>query len=519
MSDTPPGNPLNPTLLLGLAKQTIRYFWTVGDLDYKRHSGQLLIKEKIQAAPGRKRFALCARRFGKSYDRVLDCIETCIKIPGARVHYLAPWAKNAAEIASDTMVKLLEDCPPDLLPIHKAQTHEYIFRRPGRPDAILRLRGVNGETGQYARGGEAHLIVLDEAGQMDDLKHVVQDICLPMTMVSNGTIVLATTPPRTPSHDSAGIYEELAALGSAVKFTIRDAPHVSYETKIEYLIEAGEKRERCPGILDGTLEPETTTARREYFCEFVTDSSLAVVPEFDAAARREVVKEHTRPEYCNKIVAMDPGMRDRTGVLFGYFDFIEGKIIVEDECLLHREDASTDGIAKAIKTKEKELWDYAPPKQRVSDVDLRLQADLRKLGLSFVSVDKKNSIGAINAMRDAVRSRTLVIHPRCVNLIRQLQNAIWNNKASDFARPEGEHNIDGHFDLVAALKYLIRAIDKKTNPFPERFYARGGPLGPKEREWVSPRAQRGKPRPGREKLTVHDDTPTGRRMAKRRPGR
>lgn len=505
-----PQKPLPPDVAAELRKQAIAELWLRGDLDFKRHSGQLLIKKTIKQAPGRKRFALCSRRFGKSVDRVLDAMETCIQISGARVVYLAPWAKNAAEIASDIMSMILEDCPPHLRPEWKTQAHEFHFKRHGKATSILRLRGVNGETADNLRGGSANLIVLDEAGQMDDLRRIVQDICLPMTMVCDGSIVLASTPPRTPSHDSAAIYEELAGLGSTIKLTLRDAPHIPYDRKVEYLVEAGERRERCDGILSGELEPETTTARREYFCEFVTDSSQAVVPEFDAVARKEIVREHERPEYCTKIVSMDPGMKDRTGILYGYYDFNEDLIVVEDESLLNRIDAETSGIAKELGQKESDLWNTEKPRQRVSDVDLRLQADLRKLGFAFVSTEKKNSIGAINAMRTLVKDRRIVINPKCVNLIRQLTNCIWNTKASDFARPDDEQAIDGHYDLVAALKYLIRSIDKRTNPFPERYYARGGRFGPALGTWTSPRAS------GRKgKLNLHDDTPTGRRMSGR----
>ncbi len=111
---------------------------------------------------------------------------------------------------------------------------------------------------------------------MDDLSHVVQDICLPMTMTTGGKIILASTPPRSPGHDSAAIYESLAGEGATVKFTLPDADHVPDAIKAEFLAEAGEKRTRIPAILAGTAAPETTTAKREYFCEFVTDASSAV---------------------------------------------------------------------------------------------------------------------------------------------------------------------------------------------------------------------------------------------------
>ncbi len=495
-----------------LVRAATRELYRRGELDFKRNAGQLKIKKAVEASAStsRKFFVLCSRRFGKSYERCLHGVELCLRKPGARVLFLAPFASNAAEIATDLMGQLLIDCPKELQPTYLAQTKEFVWRRPGLPDSVMRLRGVNGEHAQYLRGTSADLIIIDEGGIVDDLKSLINDVALPMTLTTNGKIIIATTPPKTPGHYSAQLYEELSGAGAYVKLTLRDADHISYAVKCEMLREVGENPERIAGILAGELEPETTTAKREFFCEFVTDESSAVVPEFNLAAQREIVRETVRPDYFDAYVGMDPGMRDRSGLLFGHVDFLNGTVVIEDEALLPRNQSSTGGIAKCIKDKERGLWgDFKEPFLRVSDVDLRLQADLLTLHkLRFISADKRNSIGAINVMRDLVRERRLVIHPRCVNLIRQLRNAIWNRKATDFDRPGGnsEESIDGHFDLVAALKYMVRHINWKRNPYPENYYARGGLFGPKHGEWVSPKRHK-------TKRDIFDKTPTGRRMA------
>jgi PAS domain S-box-containing protein len=48
---------------------------------------------------------------------------------------------------------------------------------------------------------------------------------------------------------------------------------------------------------------------------------------------------------------VDPGFNDRTGIIFGYWNFESAKLVVEDECLL--EQANTNDIAHAIIQKEK----------------------------------------------------------------------------------------------------------------------------------------------------------------------
>jgi hypothetical protein len=361
---------------------------------------------------------------------------------------------------------------------------------------------VNGEHAESLRGGAADLVILDECGTMDDLAYVVSSVVMPMTLTTGGRILLATTPSRSPGHDSVAIYEDLAGRNATVKFTILDNPRVPPEVKAEFLAEAGEPRDLVDDIVAGRKAPTTTTALREYFCEFVTDAASAVLPEFTAEAEREVVKSVTRPPYFDAYVAMDPGFQDRTAILYGYWDFRRARLVIEDESLMHR--PSTTDIAAEIARKERSSWAGQEPYARVSDVDPRLIADLWQLHrIQFRASEKQDSLGAINLVRNMIQSREIEINPRCVHLIRQMKNAIWNNKATDFARA-GSKSPDGHFDLVAALKYLCRGVNRHHNPFPEGY---GTVIT--ESTWTSPRQTGSKVG-----LGLMADTPFSRRLAR-----
>lgn len=480
-------------------RQIVKALWFRGDLSYQLHDTQKKIQLAYDATLGRQFYLLCSRRLGKSHFLVTKAIETCLQKPNARVLYLAPHAKLANEISGDIAAKILNDCPEELKPAYHGQAKEFHFHN----GSVIRIKGVNGEHAQYLRGGAADLVILDECGIMDDLKHVLSDVVAPMTMTTGGKVVLATTPPRSPAHESAEVYERLAGIGAAVKFTLRDSPHVADETKIDYLIEAGETKERALLCIKGTEEPEGTTARREYFCHFVTDANTAVVPEFTEEAAKKIVRDYKAPDFYDCYVSMDPGFEDRTGVVFGYWDFLNGKLVIQDEILLHR--ANTADIAEAVKAKELALWGDRKPLVRVSDVDLRLIADLYQMhGLQFSPARKEDSLGAINLLRHDVATGTLVMDPRCENLKRQLKNATWNKKATDFERG-GE--IEGHFDLLAALKYLCRSIQRTKNPYPAHYYARGGKFGVSQNAWVSPKNA------VKKSLGLLADTPVGRRLA------
>ena len=483
-----------------LAKRAATALWARGNLTYKLDATQRRIKDALSATKERKFFLLCSRRLGKSFTLVLEAFETALKKPLSRILYLAPTGKDAADIVTDIVDgHLLPDCPSALRPDYDRQQKVYSFKN----GSTIRFKGVNGEHAENLRGGAADLVILDECGTMDDLAYVVSSVVMPMTLTTGGRVLLATTPSRSPGHDSVAIYEDLAGRNATVKFTLLDNPRVPDEVKVEFLREAGEPEDHARKVVDGLASPSTTTALREYWCEFVTDAASAVLPEFTAEAQAAIVRSPQRPPYLDAYVAMDPGFQDRTAILYGYWDFRRARLVIEDESLMHR--PSTSDIAAEIARKERSSWAGQEPYSRVSDVDPRLIADLWQLHrIQFRASEKQDSLGAVNLVRNMIQSRELEIDPRCVHLLRQMKNAIWNNKATDFARA-GSKSPDGHFDLVAALKYLCRGVNRHHNPYPEGY---GSVVT--SSTWVSPRADASPVG-----LGLMADTPFSRRLARR----
>jgi hypothetical protein len=471
--------------------------WRRGDLRFKLHETQQRIYDAIRASSQRRHFLLCSRRLGKTYLLVALCIEHALRHPNSRIYFCAPTAKDAAIIATDTAGKLLTDCPPELKPEFREQAKELKFKN----GAIVRFQGINSDHANDIRGHTADLVVMDEVGSMDDFKHVLTSIVAPTTLTTGGKILLASTPARTPGHESSTVARDMIDRGLCSTFTIRDAPHITHEEKVDFLVhEMGEKPERADGILDGTLEPETTDTLRELFCRLdVTDAESAVIPEFTAQAQAQIVKEHPRPRFYNAYVGMDPGMTDKTGLLFAYWDFKACKLVIEDEALLGH--SITPRIAEVVKQKEADTFAVGCNSvTRVSDIDSRLIADLVQLhGLSFQKADKSGGNPAmINFLRTKIHTREIIIHPRCVKLIQQLRNCVWNSRATDFERTDA----DAHFDLVAALKYLVRVVNRSANPYPDWYRESDAPI------YVSPKLH-AKP------IDIFSNTPFGRRLAKK----
>lgn len=474
-----PGKPeeleLSPEQIRAVYDEHIKACWNRGVLGYKCHSAQIqLYNHYHNHLDARRMFYLCHRRFGKTVVLLILGLEVCLRKKNARVLFLAPHQKDARTIASDTLSMLLDDCPPELRPTFRTMDMTWLFPNGSQ----IRIRGVNEESAETLRGGSADLVLLDECGSMDDLKTVVNSVVSPMLLTTNGRAVFATTPPYSPEHEAVKIYRQCLERGWTVKYELPECPdsHIPRLQKIEALCDIGEKREDAADILDRKKPPLTTDARREYFCEFVTDEASAVLPEYQDA-RHEIFREHPAPEFSYKYIALDYGSVDQTFILYAYHDFLNDIIVVVDEDVI--QGPTTDLIAATVKDKEKGLWGELAAPRRVCDADLRLIADMGALyEMQWGPVQKGDVHAATNYVRHLINTRKLRIHPRCTNLDMQCQAAIWNKKRNDMIRASGHH-----FDGVAALRYLCRAVLPERNPFPRHYSLPGGLHGPANDSW------------------------------------
>lgn len=435
-------------------------------------------------------FFLCHRGFGKTFMMIVDCFEEALRYENARVLYLAPeGGTDAAAMFRDVAETfVLQDCPEDVRPKYNPQDNEYRFPT---SLSVLRFRGVNGEKIEKLRGFGARKIGLDEAGSMDDLSYAINSVLMPVVTRMSGRLTLATTIPRTPQHESMAVYDQCAADGLAKSVVLRDNQRLSWDRKALDLIACGESRADVPAILDGTKNPITVQARREYFNERISDASQMVIPEWTDAARKDLFGPYRPPEAVPGVLAkpirgysddgtpafrdcyvgMDPGFQDRTGLVFGYLDYARQKFVVEHAEVLSR--PGTQDVADAVHAVEQRLWPEERAYLRVSDIDLRLISDLAdEHGLEFAKAEKKGRmVDRITQIRQAIRDRRLEIRPGASLLDDQLRSAVWNSVAKDF-----ERTAEGHSDLVAALMYMLAAVDWKRDPYPRNWW--DGDLSP-----------------------------------------
>jgi len=239
-------------------------------------------------------------------------------------------------------------------------------------------------------------------------------------------------------------------------------------------------------------------------CFFTADSSRLVIPE--ASQNFNWIGEVERPSFLDFYVGYDFGLVDYMGAVFGYLDFKNSQLIIEDELFLNYE--TTENIVRLAKEKEKalgmtEFYSETPIQKRerllqqkelppmihkrIGDCSAKQQ--LYDMSNSFhyhVSPILKRSKqphqtwkdSVINGLRIAIQNTKIIIHPRCTNLINQVKFGTWNEHRTDFERS----STFGHLDLLIALAYLLDNIDWNKNPYPVLYakqYDENLFLGPK----------------------------------------
>lgn len=432
--------------------QIAQSLWKRMELDWKLEPQQLAAFKLIEDASKtpNNRFVLNAsRRWGKTFLMAIIAILYAMKHPNCMILYAGSTQKAVKDFIVPTFHEIFKDSPDELRAVYKTQLNQFSFPNGSK----IKITGLDAGRLQKLRGITAHLIIVDEAGFIDDLHTAVTSVLFPMTSTTGGQTILASNAPMTAGHDFVKIFTRQAEeSGNYLKQTIYNVPKFSTQDV-----------ERFAKITGGK---DSSTFKREYLCEHTVDEENAVIPEWGSFKEMLVKRDIQRPEFFYSLVAIDIGLIDFTGVVFGYWNFPNGCAVIEDELLLRG--TNSEKLVKACRQKESELWGAEPFKQpnRVADGQAFTINDICTVHKYPVGVVSKDNVEAqANAIRLDVQSGKLFIHPRCVKLLGQLEDATWNKARTEFTR----NKADGHFDLVAALQYFVRHVNRSSNPFPE-FY-------------------------------------------------
>jgi len=453
---------MNPSI----SKQAVRHeLWRRGLIHYKFHIVQKEMFELYNKAPdGSTLVWLLARQTGKSYCLGLIGTMACISKPNTIVKLLTDTKLHARTIFEPIFREIFEDCPEDLKPEYIASNFVYIFKNGSQ----IQMAGSDGNSAERLRGQKSDLILVDEAGFCDKLDYNVKSVLFPTTTHTGGKIILASTPPAEPDHEFVGFIEEAESNHLLTKKTLDDNPLLTQQQK--------------DNIVSKFKGGRTNSQfRREYLCEIVKDETLSVLPEVDDELISQIVKDHPIPPFYHRYVAMDIGFKDLTVVLFGYYDFRENTIVIQDEIVRNGKQIHLPVFTKEIQDKESSLWtndltsEFIKPDIRVSDVNPFVIQEISIYSkkhnslhpVDFAIASKNDKLANLNKLRVMLANKKIIIHPKCETLIRHLKHCKWKDKSSkdEFARSQD----DGHYDGVDALLYFSRAINYNKNPYPSTY--------------------------------------------------
>jgi hypothetical protein len=424
--------------------------WNEGDLSYKFWPVQKRMAEILTSEGSLKKVLNCSRRLRKTTTALVKAIELGIKKERALIRFAAPTRDMLVTIIEPIMSMICQDAPEDLKPVWQSSGHHYLFPRNG---SQLFVAGCdNLKTIGRLRGSAADLCVVDEAQEIVYLKYLVDDVLMPQLLgidKARGNLWILFTPPKTPIHDCFTYAQEAKQEGCYAEFDIYEGEYSDNVIDV-FKKEAGGEA--------------STTWKREYLCQAVVDTNFSIVPEW----KDEFVQEYIPDDFYkfyHKYVGMDIGVRDKTVNIFGTYDFKKGKLYIQDEEWWSGPQMTTQTVADGIKKKEKELWNDMKTNLRISDNNnLILLQDLGLLhGIHFSPTTKDTLEAMVNDLRLWISRGSLIVSPKCTQLIGCLRYGVWNDKRVDWERS----TVYGHFDALAALMYLVRYVDKSTNPIPK----------------------------------------------------
>lgn len=486
--------------------------WRQGKLRWKLHAHQQQIYDKYRAwektrqndftapVPNRYPRIFCIAKSGRYGGSTLSLViktEDCIRNPGQHHRISSAFQKNINQIVSDVSRYVFEGAPEDVAPVYKGShgPEGAAFYFPN--GSVLRLLGLdlhpNGSRGQESDGD-----IVTEAGFVGKLFYVVKNVVYRQYQQRPwASMILETSAPDQIDTDWERIFLPDAIARQAAAFaTIEDNPLLSRYEKDEFIAAMG-----------GRGHPD---CEREYFNVIAVNPASRVVPEFDESRH---VQDWPQPRNAHCYTSADPGTRDLFGLLWGYWDFGRAALYIQQDWA--EPNALTRDVAAVIRATEQVLWGAvdpagdardrftlrearkpvagasdvelvdrwhpqtgappgtltwfdgrmlrANPYQRVSDIELRLCADLSaEYKLDFQAIRKDSLEAMLASFRDALSNGKIVIHPRCVKLIAHLKAARWNKNRTDYERTTAH----GHYDLLAAAVYMWRLVsgNRHMNP-------------------------------------------------------
>ena len=382
-----------------------------------------------------------ARQTGKTFFACAEAISWAIRNPKSAIFYASSKKKNLDQFVLPSFNKIIDELPTDIKPEYT--TGKYKFKNGSTINTIgLDLVPDGG------RGNTMDFYIFEEAGFISKLDYVYSSVVIPaMRRRELGKVLMVSTPPESPEHPFKDFCIKASTTDNYLCLPVTDTDATPEQ------IERYEKE--CL---------TRTDFLREYMCEFVTDETLAVIPELTNEKLRKITRNVIRPGWFIPFVAGDLGFQDHTAFLFGYYDYKQHYIVIEREWSINR--STTEIICAKVKEIEKELWGLTKSgkePQRVVDGTSQQINDMCATHNFHCRLPRKTDlIGRVNSLRELIKNERIIFSENLKTTPLHSQTALWTNiQKRKFAQGRGHH-----FDALAALIYFSEDINRYDNPEP-----------------------------------------------------
>lgn len=299
--------------------------------------------------------------------------------------------------------------------------------------------GERGGTHSFVHWSEVAFAKLEHG---ETIQGVFGKVIKPTLSMTGGYVLMEST--NNGKNGWYDIWNNYKDFGMArLKVSLSEMVYLGLITPEQY---EAEKAEYHPDIF-----------RQEFECEFITFLGKAYgefnpdihVEEFDGPKSWQAVSS-----------AIDWGYHpSATCVLFAYSENGEYRVFDEHYAMKERTDETRQGIeARLLAYDIQEIACVADHEQDRID-------ELNRAGIPCGKAKKTNVLGARLSIKTLFWKNKLKIHPRCKNLIRDLEAACWDDKKD--GELDSSQCTWGHFDAEAALRYLIRELGENENKEPD----------------------------------------------------
>lgn len=382
-------------------------------------SGQM----EVFSDPARFRVLVAGRRWGKTWLAVTFLIAEALTAYDRKVWYVAPWYRQAKDVAWKMLKKMLPESLVDKtneteLTVSLVNGSEISLKGADNPDSLL--------------GVGLHAVVLDEYASMKS--DVWQEIIRPMLTDTLGKALFIGTP-KGKNH-----FWDIFTLGLKGS---RGYKSFQYRTVDSPMIPESE-------VESAKEQLNEKFYRQEYEASFEDFTGL-VYPEF--SEKTHVI--HTPPDLAglSSVVGIDPALSGVHAWLLTYITN-DGTVFVIKE--YYEKDKRVSEVASTLPKSNLYIIDPAGyNKSYVRDGNLYAMADeYREYGI-YVNPGENDVDSGINRVGELFKRNKIIIHARCKNLIWELNRYHWSEHR-ETVRGESKprpYKKDDH--LCDILRYIV----------------------------------------------------------------